>query len=59
MWQAWNREEDVSAHWARWLEALPVLSAHARDWATRLAAPADLASNLVKFINKLLESRAF
>ena len=59
MWQAWNREEDVSDHWARWLEALPVLSAHARDWATRLAAPADLASNLVKFINKLLESRAF
>jgi uncharacterized repeat protein (TIGR03837 family) len=54
VWQAWNREEDISAHWRKWIEALPVLSGHARDWAARLAAQADLASNLVKFINKLL-----
>lgn len=54
VWQAWNREEDIGPHWPAWLEALPVLSAHARDWATRLTAQADLASNLVKFINKLL-----
>jgi uncharacterized repeat protein (TIGR03837 family) len=54
IWQAWNREGDIGLHWSSWLEALPVLSAHARDWATRLAAHADLASNLVKFINKLL-----
>lgn len=59
MWTAWNREEDVDTLWPAWIEALPALSAHARDWATKLAAQPDLASNLVKFINKLLESRAF
>jgi uncharacterized repeat protein (TIGR03837 family) len=54
VWQAWNREEDIGRHWPAWLDALPVLSVHARDWAARLAIQADLASNLVKFINKLL-----
>ncbi len=65
LWQAWNREEDpggekdIGALWPVWLEAMPGLSRHARDWATHLAGQTDLASNLVKFINKLLESRAF
>ncbi|MBU1664222.1 MAG: elongation factor P maturation arginine rhamnosyltransferase EarP, partial [Gammaproteobacteria bacterium] len=59
MWQAWNREEDMAILWPGWIEALPTLSAHARTWATHLAKQSDLASNLVKFINKLLESRAF
>lgn len=59
MWQAWNREEDIGAYWPAWIDALPALSAHARDWATTRAGQTDLASNLVKFINKLLESRAF
>ncbi len=59
VWQAWNREEDMAALWPAWIEALPMLSAHARAWATHLAEKTDLASNLMKFINKLLESRAF
>jgi uncharacterized repeat protein (TIGR03837 family) len=59
LWQAWNREEDISPFWSAWIEALPELSAHARTWATHLAEQPHLASNLVKFINKLLESRAF
>jgi len=59
VWQAWNREEDINALWPAWLEALPTLSGHARAWATHLAEQTDLASNLVKFINKLLKSRAF
>jgi uncharacterized repeat protein (TIGR03837 family) len=58
-WQAWNREEEVGPLLPAWHAALPALSRHARDWATQLAGQADLASNLVKFINKLLESRAF
>ncbi|PIV87526.1 MAG: elongation factor P maturation arginine rhamnosyltransferase EarP [Hydrogenophilales bacterium CG17_big_fil_post_rev_8_21_14_2_50_63_12] len=59
MWQAWNREEAIGALWPAWIEALPLLSDHARDWATQLAEQPDLASNLVKFINKLLKYRAF
>lgn len=58
-WQAWNWEEDMAVLWPDWIEALPTLSTHARDWATRLAAQTDLSSNLMKFINKLLESRVF
>ncbi|MDP2431890.1 MAG: elongation factor P maturation arginine rhamnosyltransferase EarP [Pseudomonadota bacterium] len=59
VWQSWNREEDIHALWPDWIDALPTLSAHARAWATQLAEKNDLASNLVKFINKLLKSRAF
>ncbi|MDD5388430.1 MAG: elongation factor P maturation arginine rhamnosyltransferase EarP [Gallionellaceae bacterium] len=59
VWQAWNREEDMAVLWPAWIDALPMLSTHARAWATHLAEQSDLASNLVKFINKLLESRAF
>lgn len=58
-WRAWNREEDMAALWPAWLAALPALAPWARGWATKLAGQADLASNLVKFINKLLESRVF
>jgi uncharacterized repeat protein (TIGR03837 family) len=59
LWQAWNREEDIARLWPDWVAALPMLSGHARAWATRLAKHTDLAANLVKFVNKLLESRAF
>lgn len=59
MWQAWNRETAIATLWPAWIAALPRLSTHARAWATHLAGQTDLASNLVKFINKLLESRAF
>jgi len=58
-WLAWNREEAVGGYWRAFSEALPTLSVHARDWATWLSEQEDLASNLVKFINKLLELRAF
>lgn len=58
-WQAWNRDEDISPLWPAWIEALPELSRHASDWATYRTEQPDLAANLVKFINKLLESRAF
>lgn len=58
-WQAWNREADIGPLWPKLLASLPVLSRHARDWATKRTAQTDLSSNLTKFINKLLESRAF
>lgn len=58
-WRAWNREENVSRLWQAYHSALPTLRNHARIWAAQLAQQDDLASNLVKFINKLLECRAF
>ena len=59
LWRGWNREEEIGALLPAWIEALPELNRHARDWATHLAGQPDLASNLVKFIGKLLESRVF
>jgi uncharacterized repeat protein (TIGR03837 family) len=58
-WHAWNREEEVGGLWRNFRESLSALNQHSRAWATHLAAQPDMASNLVKFINKLLESRAF
>ncbi len=58
-WRAWNRQEEIGALWPDLLASLPQLDQHARAWATHLAAQTDLSSNLVKFINKLLESRVF
>ncbi len=58
-WQTWNREESLGSLWPDWIAALPTLSVHARAWARRLAEQDDLASNLVKFIDNLLEYRAF
>jgi len=58
-WRAWNRQEEIGPLWPSLLTSLPYLAAHARAWATHLADQTDLSSNLVKFINKLLESRAF
>ena len=59
LWQAWNREEKVGACWRAYRDLLPNLLAHSRAWAAQLAEQEDLASNLVKFSNKLLESRVF
>ncbi len=62
-WQAWNRgeemEKEVGRAWNKYCEALPELSRHADHWATHLGKQDDLVSNLAKFSNKLLESRAF
>ena len=59
VWQAWNREEALGALWPDWIAALPALSEHAHAWARRLAEQDDLSANLVKFIDNLLECRAF
>ena len=58
-WLAWNQQEEIGALWPSLLASLPDQAAHARAWATHLAGQTDLSSNLVKFINKLLESRVF
>jgi uncharacterized repeat protein (TIGR03837 family) len=62
-WQAWNRgeelENEVGKAWQSYCAALPELTGQAIQWATLLGKQDDLASNLVKFSNKLLESRAF
>ncbi|MDP2786999.1 MAG: elongation factor P maturation arginine rhamnosyltransferase EarP [Pseudomonadota bacterium] len=67
LWRAWNHEAeietgieaeietDMSALWPQLRDALPALTAHARAWDTRLAAQADLATNLLNFCRKWLK----
>lgn len=58
-WQAWNRLEAVDKCWPDYLQQLAELQKHTNNWATQKARESDQASNLMKFINKLLESSAF
>ncbi|MNC96003.1 hypothetical protein D3C83_132600 [compost metagenome] len=48
-WRAWNNAGNVAAAWPALRAALPRLSAHGGDWATRIAAPGELAANLARF----------
>jgi uncharacterized repeat protein (TIGR03837 family) len=53
--RAWNGSGDgelnVGALWPALVAARPALDEHARTWAEALAAQADLASALVKFVS--------
>lgn len=53
-WLAWNQESAaaVTAHWPAMQRTLPTLHVHARNWATKLAAQTDLATNLLNFCCK-------
>ena len=55
-WHAWNRETDFAALWPAWQAALPDLGKHAALWCSHLTEQADLASNLLMFCEKKLES---
>jgi uncharacterized repeat protein (TIGR03837 family) len=46
---AWNGDADAGASWDALIRARGELSAHAKAWAKGLAAPPDLAENLVRF----------
>ena len=53
LWRLWNRGKtaagDIGAAWRRFRAARSELEAHGDTWATLLARPGDLASNLVRF----------
>ena len=53
-WQAWNHGSGVAAAWPAYWQQRVELAAHAARWAIKLAGTDDLASKLVKFVEKLL-----
>lgn len=57
-YQAWNRQESVQGLWPCLSADDPTLLGHARNWSAELASQPDLASNLLIFCKKKLESRA-
>ncbi|MFZ5484129.1 MAG: elongation factor P maturation arginine rhamnosyltransferase EarP [Pseudomonadota bacterium] len=58
LWQAWNRDQDVSAAWpAYWQHRSEYLS-HAAEWQARLSRVGDLAGNLMKFSNEKLRLKS-
>ena len=54
-WRAWNAGRSAGEAWGSFWRQRTALHAHARDWAERLTAQGDLASNLVNFCHKLLK----
>ena len=54
LWEGWNRGEPLARVWPAFEAALPVLAPHAEDWAARLAARADLATQLADFADNVL-----
>ena len=57
LWQAWNQGGDsaVESAWMGCWEHRLTLQAHARRWAGQLAESGNLANNLAKFCENLLE----
>lgn len=49
LWEAWNQGCDIAAAWRDWQPHRAALARHDEAWARRLAAEADLASNLLEF----------
>lgn len=50
LWQAWNGRGDVALAWAGFLSMKSALDTHALQWPERLAAPGDLVTNLLSFV---------
>ena len=55
MWEAWNRGEAMARTWPAFEAALAAIFPHAEDWAGRLAARPDLATQLVDFADNVLK----
>jgi len=55
LWEGWNRGEPVARTWPAFDAALAAVSPHAEDWAARLAAQPDLATQLANFIDNVLK----
>jgi uncharacterized repeat protein (TIGR03837 family) len=56
LFRRWNRRETAAAPWPQLCIDLPNLSRHAVDWSANLLSTPDLASNLLIFCKKKLES---
>ena len=54
LWEGWNRGEPLARVWPAFEAALPAMAPHAEDWAARLAARADLATQLADFTDNVL-----
>lgn len=52
-WQAWNGAGDIGPAWRSLRPVLLQLSHHAAAWAGQLAQHGDLATNLVRYIQKI------
>ena len=52
-WHAWNGMTDGAAPWRQFRSLLPELASQTADWTSQLLQNGDLASNLVKFIQKI------
>jgi hypothetical protein len=52
-WHAWNGMTEGAAPWRQFRSALPELASQTADWTSQLLQNGDLASNLVKFIQKI------
>ena len=61
LWTAWNAPwpDDISTAWPAFIGQLPVLRAHAKAWAERLAASPDLASRLLSFYRENAKIQGF
>jgi uncharacterized repeat protein (TIGR03837 family) len=54
LWEGWNRGEPLARAWPAFEAALPAIAPHAEDWASCLAARADLATQLADFADNVL-----
>lgn len=51
--RAWENGRALDIAWDAFVRELPALAAHARDWASRLAAKPDLVNNIVEFASRV------
>jgi hypothetical protein len=50
---AWNQGGEIEQSWTMLNTEREILRQHAKNWAKRLAAQGDLATNLVKFTQSI------
>ncbi len=55
LWESWNRGESVARAWPAFEAGLATVTAHAEDWAARLATQPDLATQLAEFADNVLK----
>ena len=53
MWHGWNHQTDVGASWDGWCQQRASIDSQAVEFARRLEAIGDLASNLLHFCRKI------
>lgn len=56
LWRAWNAGEDMAGPWRRWLACEDDLQRHAEAWSSERGAETDLASNLLRFSERMRDA---